>query len=652
MLESGESIAALRAARDAALQAAQIAVRDTTRLTRVFTILSDPAPLGEVLDRALAALSELFAADIVVLLDPARSGSYVPLAAIGLPEDVISDAFSGVEDSYTCQAMRSAAPVLVHDIDTDERVEAQLRDQGAITAIWLPVPSNRMARGVLILARCQRAPFEHADVGMLASMTYRIGLLLDLAQHSEQLEAVVNFGRAIHNDLDEISICTHAVVKFPGVFGTNSAAVFLIDDGEQIDCIAETGFSRAFSSHWAVIAKILVLQDRIDGVVIYHEDDLQEKMSRGGVSFGPTHAPVSLLAAPLLFQGRLQGVLLGGRFSDVAIHPDTLQTIALFAGQTAAAIENARLYRSVRDELAERRHAERALKASDDRFRALVHSVTDVIVILSTDGRILYASPAARDAWGMSPEDLKDTAILDLAHPAYVDQGKHEFVALLGAPNATTTLKVRMRHTESDWRDFEVILTNLVDDYAVGGIVGTFHDVTEREIYEKELKQMAFCDPLTGLYNRSYFTECVARALEHGDEFSEPVAVIFLDLDNFKTVNDRLGHAVGDEALRVIAGRIQSCLRRDDVAARMGGDEFTIMINDFSEPGQVNAIAQRLLDALKEPIMLKDCQIALSGSLGIAVGSSNRESADHLIQRADQAMYRVKSSGKGSFVVL
>ena len=152
--EDGNNISQLRATRDAALLAAQAAIRDTTRLTRLLTILSDPAPLEQVLDRVLSTLSELFSADIVVLLDPAGSGSFSPLAALGLPEDIIQEPFSNAEGSYTSATMKSQSPILLEEMDEDANVEKQLRDLGTKTGVWLPVIGHFSTRGVLIMARC------------------------------------------------------------------------------------------------------------------------------------------------------------------------------------------------------------------------------------------------------------------------------------------------------------------------------------------------------------------------------------------------------------------------------------------------------------------------------------------------------------------
>ncbi|MFO1372543.1 MAG: GAF domain-containing protein [Candidatus Competibacteraceae bacterium] len=186
-----DDIYRLRAARDAALQAARAAIRDTTRLTRLLTSLSEPGSLEFLLDRALSTLSELFSADIAILLDPAGTGTFSPLAAVGVPEDRLQQPLSSAENGYVAAVMRTGTPVLTAEAGTDLNVDSQLGELGAETAVWLPVIGSHAARGVLILARCRPDPFVHADVDLLSAMAYRIGLALEEVQRNTQFEQIV-----------------------------------------------------------------------------------------------------------------------------------------------------------------------------------------------------------------------------------------------------------------------------------------------------------------------------------------------------------------------------------------------------------------------------------------------------------------------------
>jgi signal transduction histidine kinase len=174
-----------RIARDAALAEYRAAIRDTTRLNRLFAILGEPASLAVLVDRVLLALSEMFAADIVALLQPAGPGDLMPLGTIGLPEELIRRPFSGAEGGYAAVAINDRAPVLVENALGDPRMNSQLAELGVETATWLPVIGSQEVLGVLVLGRCQPVPFTRSDADMLMAMTYRIGLVVQRARADE-----------------------------------------------------------------------------------------------------------------------------------------------------------------------------------------------------------------------------------------------------------------------------------------------------------------------------------------------------------------------------------------------------------------------------------------------------------------------------------
>jgi diguanylate cyclase (GGDEF)-like protein/PAS domain S-box-containing protein len=649
--EDGNNISQLRATRDAALLAAQAAIRDTTRLTRLLTILSDPAPLEQVLDRVLSTLSELFSADIVVLLDPAGSGSFSPLAALGLPEDIIQEPFSNAEESYTSATMKSQSPILLEEMDEDANVEKQLRDLGTKTGVWLPVIGHFSTRGVLIMARCKPIPFIVHDVGLLSAMIYRIGLALEQSQKNSQLQGVMSLGREIGRQLDEIDMYSKAVTMFPQVIGADSAAFFLKDTFDKPECVAEINFDPVWVSDWVSLTEYLISNTDFNNIKPYNTPDLYQIIEKIGIQSPPNFPMCALVAVPILCEEQVQGMLYGIRFSAIAFNPDTLQVAMLYASQTSAAVENARLYRSVRNELLERKQVEQALRTSDNRFRALIRSVSDVICVLTTEGRISYINPAAEVAWGSPVEKVLSKNVFERIHPDDKETVRKLLPALLEKPNATLSHTMRLRYGDDSWRVFDVILTNLLYETAVAGIVATCHDITERKIHEQELRELAFRDPLTGLANRSHFRDMLNDALIRATMQNQSVAVIFIDLDNFKSINDKLGHAWGDYLLQMVANRLQACLRKADSAARLGGDEFTVLVDGVTEIGQVMPIALRLINSLKPPIRLQDSDLFVEGSFGIAISTPNQDTVDDLLNKADVAMYAAKNQGKGGYVI-
>ena len=193
-----------------------------------------------------------------------------------------------------------------------------------------------------------------------------------------------------------------------------------------------------------------------------------------------------------------------------------------------------------------------------------------------------------------------------------------------------------------DWRDFDCILVNLLDDPAIGGVVITFHDVTERRIYERRLTQLAYFDPLTGLANRACFNDRMRSALARACAEGQSMAVLFADLDNFKIINDTLGHAYGDEALRWVADQLRANLTHGEVAARLGGDEFTVLIERVQGVEQVLPLAHRLITALAAPVRLAGRDFRVGGSMGLAISDPGNTNADELLRKADLAMYQAK----------
>jgi diguanylate cyclase (GGDEF)-like protein len=215
----------------------------------------------------------------------------------------------------------------------------------------------------------------------------------------------------------------------------------------------------------------------------------------------------------------------------------------------------------------------------------------------------------------------------------------------VGAP-----FQCRVRHRDTTWRYIETISTNLLNEPNICGIVLNSRDVTERKALEAQLTHQAFHDPLTGLVNRAAFSDRVEHALTRVERNGTTLAVLFLDLDNFKTINDRWGHTAGDQMLVAIAERLQECLRATDAAARLGGDEFAILLEDVSDTANVMQVADRLLDALRQPFPLAEHTVHMGVSIGIAWSHAGQSAAD-LLRHADIAMYSVKHTGKGRYAV-
>jgi diguanylate cyclase (GGDEF)-like protein/PAS domain S-box-containing protein len=335
---------------------------------------------------------------------------------------------------------------------------------------------------------------------------------------------------------------------------------------------------------------------------------------------------------PIVVRDTLQGVI---RVTGIRPLPWHLhQGLDTLASQVALALESARR----RADLLERR--------SEDRFRSLVQNSRDVIAVLEPSLAVRYVTPSVTSMLGHDPEELVGTALdalLDPSEPAVADEIRE---AIGGSVDLTREL--RLLHADGRLRTVECVFGNLLDDPSVGGVVLTAHDVSERRLLEDKLTHQAFHDALTGLPNRALLADRIEHALKRQQRTSSDVALLFLDLDDFKTINDSLGHAAGDDLLVEIASRLSQNLRAADTAARLGGDEFALLLEEAKGANGATLVAQRVLEAIASPIMLGSNEVQARASIGIVFGQPDQPSGD-LLRNADVAMYRAKQAGGHRF---
>jgi diguanylate cyclase (GGDEF)-like protein/PAS domain S-box-containing protein len=298
---------------------------------------------------------------------------------------------------------------------------------------------------------------------------------------------------------------------------------------------------------------------------------------------------------------------------------------------------------------------ERASRRSEERLGSLIKNSSDVVCILDREARINYISPSVQQALGHLPQTLIEAPLAELLHPDD-SQRVHAFVASLASqPLGQPALaEFRVRHVSQGWRVVEALGTNLLEDDAIGGIVLNVRDISERKAFLAELEHQAFHDTLTELPNRALFRDRVGHALAAQRRDHLPVAVLFLDIDDFKNVNDSLGHAAGDEVLREVGRRLEDCMRTVDTAARLGGDEFAILIHETESELQAIEIAHRVMEALQGAIALAGRDVTIASSIGIAFSDHTMVSgrdAEELLRNADTAMYMAKENGKGQYQV-
>ncbi|HMU61303.1 MAG TPA: EAL domain-containing protein [Gemmatimonadales bacterium] len=292
--------------------------------------------------------------------------------------------------------------------------------------------------------------------------------------------------------------------------------------------------------------------------------------------------------------------------------------------------------------------AETAARHNEARFRSLVQHSSDVILVVDAVGTIQYVSPSAARVLRHDPERLLGLPVQSLL----VADDRARADTFLRQAGRTSSLPAPIewgfRQPDGSALHTETIATNLIDDPTVLGIVLNIRDVSERQRLRDELVHQAFHDSLTGLANRALFRDRVSHALAIARRQGREVTVLYLDLDDFKKVNDSLGHAEGDRLLRLAAERFLTCARSTDTVARLGGDEFGILIEDVQGADGTAVLVDRLAGAMQAPFHLGHNEVHVSLSFGIATAVGD-ESADDLMRNSDLAMYTAKRQGKGRF---
>ncbi len=313
--------------------------------------------------------------------------------------------------------------------------------------------------------------------------------------------------------------------------------------------------------------------------------------------------------------------------------------VGALATQLTLALEGARLTEQV--------HTQR----SEARFASLVQRASDLITVVGADATIVYQSPSSERVLGYSSDELLGTRFDRLV--AEDDAGHLLRVLADGSAYARRDgelVECVLRHRDGSLRQFEILHTNMLDDEHVGGIVLNARDISERKAFEEQLAHQAFHDPVTNLPNRALFVERVRHAIGRSRREERKLGVMFLDLDDFKTINDSLGHDAGDEALIDVAKRLSASIRLSDTAARFGGDEFVVLLEDLQDTDTAVEIAERILEDLRQPLVIAGKELSLRGSIGISIMEEDSSAgADELIRDADAAMYIAKRDGKGGY---
>ncbi len=296
-------------------------------------------------------------------------------------------------------------------------------------------------------------------------------------------------------------------------------------------------------------------------------------------------------------------------------------------------------------DITERVRVEENLRRSEDRYRRLVESSPQPMAVVM-NGKWAYVNSAAVQLLGArNPEEVIGKRALDFAHPDYHEMIRRE--DRLSRSGKKETVYIEFKAKRLDGQVIEVEVASIPITYqgrSASQVV--FRDITERKNAEAMIRHQAYHDYLTGLPNRSLFSDRLALALVQSARNKQMLAVLFMDLDQFKVINDTLGHSVGDDLLKCVAERLIRCLRKGDSVGRMGGDEFTILLSGLKCPEDAVVVAQKILGVIRRPWQVAGHELRISASIGIAVFPGDGQDAETLMKNADIAMYRAKEQGK------
>jgi len=413
-------------------------------------------------------------------------------------------------------------------------------------------------------------------------------------------------------------------------------------------------------------------QATIDGALLRHSSDaaIVVHPQRGVVYASPAVAQV-LGVEPETFVGRMAAdwihpddveamvrhraiasvtghagpIIIRGRYAD---HEWRYYEAEWWVPASDAGVDGIILH--LRD-VSERETALAVAVRDEARLAALLREASEVVIVYHPDtNRPSYVSPSVLRIMGFAPEDFVEMAATDLIHPDYYDRWRETVRRALMTPGGREELEVRGLHGDGTWRWIDITMVNRVDDPAVNGVIVHCHDFTERREAELELARRALHDDLTGLPNRTLLLDRLTTALGRAQRTGRPVALIYCDVDNFKHVNDTIGHRAGDDVIIEIAARLAREVRSGDTTARLHGDEFVVCVEDVDDHAAALHVATRIRDALARPFTAGGSELLITASLGVAfaVGS---EDPDLVLEQADAAMYLAKSEGRDRIAV-
>ncbi len=301
--------------------------------------------------------------------------------------------------------------------------------------------------------------------------------------------------------------------------------------------------------------------------------------------------------------------------------------------------------------VSERKQAEEALRNSEESFRNILENAPIGMSVVSLEGRFMLVNRSLCEILGYEKDELEKLTFQEITHPDDLESNIANVKRLLDG--SVTSYHMEKRYIRKDQQVVWTQLTSSIVRNVAGNplyLIAQIEDITNRKSSQDQIYQLAFYDTLTSLPNRRLLLDRFSQALVQAKRFERSLAIMYLDIDDFKQINDTLGHDIGDELLKVMAGRLQTCVRGMDTVCRQGGDEFIIVLSEISHMQDAAVVANKIISVINEPVSIQGYDLHITTSIGIAIYPVNgTDDARELMKKADMAMYEVKSSGKNGF---
>ncbi len=470
-------------------------------------------------------------------------------------------------------------------------------------------------------------------------------------ERARQLEVISEVSRIVNSSLEMPAILRAVAVELSRVIA------FVRLNFSFYDAAADTIIQHhVFARDWETVRPPLVLAARNTSAwramqarkTLYAPDVRQSPVPRHQEL--AAEGVLCTVSVPILREGRSLGALSIDGERPHAFSPSQVRFLEALAAHLSVAVDNARLFAELRHELIEHQRTEQALQEHRDFLQAVIDAVPDPIFVKDEQHRWKLGNRAFWTLFALDP----GTAL---------GKSDREFLpadeAVTFWDNDNLVLRTGETHeneealTDGEGRTRHVLTkkSRFIDAAGHPVLVGVIRDISERKQLEAQMNRLAYYDQLSGLPNRALFLDRLGLALARSARSGRSVAVFFLDLDNFKVINDSLGHEVGDRLLAAVAGRLRSSIRAGDTAARFGGDEFAVLLEDVGGAEYAREAADRIVASLHVPIVIDTHELCPSFSIGVTVSNPDSDTVEEMLRQADLAMYRAKANGKAQYAV-